>query len=230
MFMLTKVCGILFFAAAAATGVMSFVDTAPDIAAANEALGNQPIASSVKFTTGSQVVVDVIFIVIFALFGWFLWSSEIQQTWAVIITALLLAGTITIRVEPLLPMNIGRISPGLALWGAYVVDDFYPAPLKPGTEFRHVNTFPSDRYYYMVVTEPNLSGSEQHPGQSVVLNFNNAPGEAAKFWAQGGQGAQVTGRLAGNRTILDYDHDRDTYSVPHMMVEEVAPVGARRQR
>ena len=230
MFMLTKVCGILFFAAAAATGIMSFVDTAPDIAAANEALGNQPIASSVKFTTGSQVVVDVVFIVIFALFGWFLWTSEIQQTWAVVITALLLAGTIAIRVEPLLPISVGRHSSGLAFWGAYVIDDFYPSPLKEGAERRNAITFPSDRHYYLVVTEPNLPGNRQHPDRTVVLNFNNAPQEQAKFYAHGQRGAQVTGRLAGTRTILDYDHERDTYAVPHMMVERVDPVGAREQR
>lgn len=230
MYFLTRTCGILFFAAAAATGVMSFVDTAPDIAAANEALGTQPIASSVKFTIGSQVVVDVIFFALFLLIGWFLWSSEIQQTWAVVTTGLLVIGSIVIRVEPVMPIEVGRISPGLAFWGALVIDDFYPPPLKADTERRNVTTFPSDRYYYMVATEQNLPGTEQHPQRSVVLNFNNAKGEAGKFWAHGHQGAQVIGRLAGTRTILDYDHGRDTYAVPHMMVEEVAPAGARRQQ
>lgn len=230
MYLLTRVSGVLFFAAAAATGVFSFIDTAPELAAAVDALGTEPIVSSVKFSIGVEVVPDVVFIAIFAIFGWFLWSSEIQQTWAVAITAVLLIGSIVVRVTPVLPMDVARHSPGLAFWGALVIDDYYPAPLKPETEARNVITYPANQYYYMVVTEQNLSGSEPHPSKSVVLNFNKATTAANQFWGRGQAGAQIIGRLAGTRSILDYDHKRDVYSVPHLMVEEVAAVGARNSR
>ncbi len=229
MHVITRVCGVLFFAAALAVAVMSFVDTAADIAAANEAIGNQPIASTVRFRIGFPVALDVIIAVILALFGWFLWSSEIQQTWAVVMTGLLVIGSVVIRVEPLLPIDVGRVSPGLAFWGAQVIDDFYPPPMVPDQERRRWQTFPMDRYYYLAVTEENLPGNEPHPDRSVMLNFNHAPEEMARFFAQGYAGSQIIGNLAGNRAVLDYDHRRKVYLVPHIMVQEIAPVGARKQ-
>lgn len=229
MYFLTRFSGILFLALAAGVIVMSIVDTAPEFASVTEQLGNEPISSSVKFDIGFQIVFDVIAIGIFALFGWFLWTSEIQHTWAVVMTFLLLAGSIVIRVEPLLPMNVARHSPGLVFWGAYVVDDFYPAPPPAQGQARNVTTFPVDEHYRLAVTEANLSGDETNEGKAVALNFGEDPQALGTFTASAWQGLQITGKLAGTRTILDYDFERDTYSVPHLVVEEVAQVGARNQ-
>lgn len=229
MYFLTRFSGMLFLAAALATIVLSIVDTAPEMMAAGRQLGEQPIASSVKFRIGSEVVFDVFAVAALALFGWFLWSSEIQQTWAVVITGLLLAGSILVRVQPLLPMDVARHSPGLVFWGALVIDDFYPAPAPAEGKARNVTTFPVNQYYRLAVTEKNLPGSEKHPGKSVALNFNEAQPALGTFWAAGWQGVQITGTLAGTRTILDYDFKRDVYSVPHLVVREVAQVGARNQ-
>ncbi|NLO06362.1 MAG: hypothetical protein GX131_11110 [candidate division WS1 bacterium] len=229
MFFLTRFSGIVFFLLAAITIVFSVVDTAPELAAANAALGDEPIGSSVKFRIGSEVVFDVIALAVFVLIGYFLWTSEIQQTWGVVIAFLLIAGSVLIRVQPLLPMDVARHSPGLVFWGAMVVDDFYPS-LPPTGVQRRVTTYPSSQWYYLVVSENNLSRSEPQPGKSVVLNFTDAQSEAGTFYSRGVQGAQVTGTLAGTRTVLDYDHKRDVYSVPHMMVQKVEPVGARRSQ
>ncbi|MFW6437950.1 MAG: hypothetical protein ACOCZ7_02955 [Armatimonadota bacterium] len=229
MYFLTRFSGMLFLLLAAGTIIMSIVDTAPEIMAANEALEGQPIASSVKFNIGLQVVPDVFAVAAFGLFGWFLWTSEIQQTWAVVITALLLIGSIVIRVEPLLPMNVGRISPGIAFWGAYVIDDYYPAPPPGEGQGRNITTFPVTQNYRLAVTEQNLPGNQTNKENAVALNFNNAQQALGTFTAAGYQGLQITGRLAGTRTILDYDFERDTYSVPHLMVEGVDAVGARNQ-
>jgi hypothetical protein len=229
VYFLTRFCGILFLALALTTVILSVVDTAPEFAAVGEVLGDEPISSSVKFDIGFQIVFDVFAVAAFALIGWFLWTSEIQQTWAVVITALLLIGSIVIRVEPLLPMNVGRYSPGLVFWGAYVVDDFYPAPPPAQSGVRNVTTFPVNDYYRLAVTEPNLSGDEKHESKAAALNFSEAEQALGSFHASGVQGAQITGKLAGTRTILDYDFERDTYSVPHLMVEEIAQVGARNQ-
>jgi hypothetical protein len=227
VYFLTRFSGILFLALAAGVIVMSIVDTAPEFASVTEQLGNEPISSSVKFDIGFQIVFDVVAIAIFALFGWFLWTSEINQTWAVVMTALLIAGSVVIRVEPLLPMNVGRVSPGLVFWGAYVVDDYYPPPPPGQGQGRDITTFPVNQYYRLAVTEPNLPGNEKHEGKAVALNFSEAQQALGSFRASGVQGAQITGRLAGTRTILDYDFERDVYSVPHLMVESIDQVGAR---
>lgn len=227
MYFLTRFSGLLFLALAAGTIVMAIVDTAPEFAAASEALSGQPILSSVKFNIGIQIVADVFVVAGFALFGWFLWTSEIVQTWAVVITGLVVAGSIVIRVEPLLPMNVGRLSPGTAFWGAYVIDDFYPAPPPAQGRARNITTFPVNQYYRLAVTEQNLPGGETNEGKAVALNFNNAQPAMGTYTAAGYQGVQITGRLAGTRTILDYDFERDTYSVPQLVVESVAAVGAR---
>lgn len=229
MHFLTRFCGILFLALAVGTIVMSIVDTAPDLAAVSEALGDEPISSSVKFNIGFQVVFDVFAIAAFALFGWFLWTSEIQQTWAVVITALLLIGSIVIRVTPVLPMEVGRHSAGIAFWGAYVIDDYYPPPLPTGARGRNITTFPVNEYYQLAVTESNLPGGEKNADKAVALNFTNAPQARDAFWSTGAQGAQIIGKLAGTRTILDYDFERDVYAVPHLMVEGIDQVGARKQ-
>jgi len=228
VYFLTRFCGVLFLTVALITVILSIVDTAPEIAAANAQLGEEPINSSVKFSIGSEVVVDVVAVAVFVLFGWFLWSSEIQQSWAVAITFVLLVGSIVIRAQPLLPMDVAKHSPGLIFWGAKVVDDYYPSPLKPGKQRRSVTTFPVTSYVRLAVTSRDLSGSEQHPGQSVLLDFADSPSAMSVFYGQGG--AQITGTLAGTRSVLDYDHDRDVYSIPHLMVKKIAPVGARSSR
>jgi hypothetical protein len=227
VYFLTRFCGILFLALAVGVIIMSIVDTAPEFAAVGEALGDEPISSSVKFNIGFQIVFDVFAIAAFALFGWFLWTSEIQQTWAVVMTTLLLIGSIVIRVEPLLPMDVARHSPGLAFWGAYVIDDVYPAPPPGEDRGRNITTFPVTRYYRLAVTEQNLSANQKNEDKAAALNFGKAQAAMGTFQAAGYQGVQITGRLAGTRTILDYDFDREVYSVPHVMVEEVDQVGAR---
>lgn len=229
MYFLTRFSGLLFLAAALIAAILSVMDAVPEFAAVGEALGDEPISSSVKFNIGFQIVFDVIAIAVLVLIGWFLWTSEIQQTWAVVITALLLIGSIVIRVEPLLPINVARVSPGLAFWGAYVIDDVYLPPPPAEGRGRNVTTFPITQYYRLAVTEPNLSGSEKHSDKAVALNFADAQPAMGTFWSAGYQGVQITARVAGTRTILDYDFERDTYSVPHVMVEEVAQVGARNQ-
>lgn len=226
---LTRTCGALFLAAAVITIILGIMDTVPEVtdAAAQLRQGNNPlpIATSVKYRIGSEVLLDVLAIAIFGLFGYFLWTSEIQQTWAVIITFLLLVGSVVIRTTPLLPMDVARISPGLVFYGALVIDDYYPAPIKPGTRARSVQTFPQNQYNRLAVTEKGLSGSEPQPGQTVVLDFSKATSAATQFYAQGG--AQLIGKTRGTRTILDHDHERVVYPVPNLVVEEIAPVGAR---
>ncbi len=226
---LTRTCGAIFITLAVITLILAIIDTAPEVVAAADQLreGSNPlpVATSAKYRISAEVLTDLLALVIFALFGWFLWTSEIQQTWAVVITFLLVTGSVVIRVTPVLPMDIGRLSPGMAFWGALVIDDYYPSPLAPGKRTRRVETFPNNRYSALALTKRGLSGDEPHPAESVVLNFANNPQAAMTFFGQGG--AQIIGKLAGTRTILDWDHDKALYPAPHLMVEEVAPVGAR---
>lgn len=229
MHFLTRVCGLIFIALAAITLIMGIVDTAPEVIAAADQLreGNNPlpVATSAKYRIGAEVLTDVAALVVFGLFGWFLWTSEIQQIWAVVITFLLVTGSVVVRVTPILPMDIARLSPGMAFWGALVIDDYYPSPPPPGKTVRHVETFPLNDYSTLALTERGLSPSEPHPAQSVTLNFSENRQAAPVFFSQGG--AQIIGKLAGTRTILDWDHDKALYPTPHLMVEEIAPVGAR---
>ena len=228
MHFLTKTCGAIFITLAVITLILGIIDTAPEAIAAADQLreGSNPlpVATSAKYRIGSEVLTDVLALVIFALFGWFLWTSEIQQTWAVVITFLLVTGSVVIRATPVLPMDIGRLSPGMAFWGALVIDDYYPSPVAPGKRTRRVETFPNNQYSALAVTGQNLSGSEVHPGQSVVLNFAENQQAIPTFFSQ--RGGQIIGKLAGTRTILDWDHNKALYPVPHLMVEEIAPVGS----
>jgi len=224
----TKLCGIIFFACAVAVIIMAITDTAPEAsdAAKNLRRGGPtsdpaPIATSVKYKIGSEVVFDLMVLGALGLFGYFLYTSEIQQTWAVVITALLVIGSIVIRTTPLLPMDVGKHSAGCAFWGAYVIDDFYPAV------GRDVDTFPMTQNYRFVMLE-RMTSKTANPAQSVVLNFGNAPELVARFRSMPG-GAQIIGKLAGTRTILDKDNKQIVYSVPHLMVEEIAAPGTGRE-
>jgi hypothetical protein len=225
MYFLTRFSGLLFMLVAVGAIVMAIMDTVPEFSAATEEFGEQPINSSIKFKIGSEIVFDVFVVAAMALFGWFLWTSEIQQTWAVVLTALLVAASITIRVTPLLPMEIARHSPGFAFWGALVIDDYYPTPIQP----RNAMTFPMNEYYLFAVTEKNLSREETSKESMVAANFSKAQAAYPQFWAAGWQGVQITGTVAGTRTVLDYDFERVVYSVPHLIVQKVEPVGARLQ-
>lgn len=226
MAFLTKFSGMLLIALAVTVIVLSIVDTAPEAsdAAAKLRMGGpgsspQPIATSVKYKIGGEVVFDVLVLVVLGLFGWFLYTSEVQQTWAVVLMALLLVGSVTIRSTPLLGMDIGRHSPGFAFWGAYVIDDFY-APVQP----RQVVTFPMNKTYRFAFTS-RVSDTTAHPGESVVLNFGGDT-RLAQQWDGMPGAAKLTGKLAGTRTILDYDNDKVVYSVPHLMVTKVEALGA----
>lgn len=224
----TKLCGLIFFACAVAVIVLSITDTAPEVTNAAKVLRRggptsdpAPIATSVKYKIGGEVVFDVMVLAALAMFGYFLYTSEIQQTWAVVITALLLIGSVVIRTTPLLPMDVGKNSAGCAFWGAYVIDDYYPAA------GRQVKTFPMNRNYRFVMLE-RMTSKTANPGQSVVLDFGKVPSLAGQFDVMPG-GAQVIGKLAGTRTILDYDNKQIVYSVPHLMVEKIAKPGSGRQ-
>jgi len=225
MYFLTRFSGLLFMLVAVGAIVMAIMDTVPEFSAATEEFGEQPINSSIKFKIGSEIIFDVFVVAAMALFGWFLWTSEIQQTWAVVLTALLVAASITIRVTPLVPMNIARHSPGFAFWGALVIDDYYPTPIQP----RNAMTFPMNEYYLFAVTEKNLSREETNKESMVAADFSKAQAAYPQFWAAGWQGVQITGTVAGTRTVLDYDFERVVYSVPHLIVQKVEPVGARLQ-
>jgi len=225
MYFLTRFSGLLFMLVAVGAIVMAIMDTVPEFSAATEEFGEQPINSSIKFKIGSEIVFDVFVVAAMALFGWFLWTSEIQQTWAVVLTALLVAASITIRVTPLLPMEIARHSPGFAFWGALVIDDYYPTPIQP----RNAMTFPMNEYYLFAVTEKNLSLEETNKESMVAADFSKAQAAYPQFWAAGWQGVQITGTVAGTRTVLDYDFERVVYSVPHLILQKVEPVGARLQ-
>ncbi len=225
MYFLTRFSGLLFMLVAVGAIVMAIMDTVPEFSAATEEFGEQPINSSIKFKIGSEIIFDVFVVAAMALFGWFLWTSEIQQTWAVVLTALLVAASITIRVTPLVPMNIARHSPGFAFWGALVIDDYYPTPIQP----RNAMTFPMTEYYLFAVTEKNLSREETNKESMVAADFSKAQAAYPQFWAAGWQGVQITGTVAGTRTVLDYDFERVVYSVPHLLVQKVEPVGARLQ-
>ena len=225
MYFLTRFSGLLFMLVAVGAIVMAIMDTVPEFSAATEEFGEQPINSSIKFKIGSEIIFDVYVVAAKDLFGWFLWTSEIQQTWAVVLTALLVAASITIRVTPLVPMNIARHSPGFAFWGALVIDDYYPTPIQP----RNAMTFPMNEYYLFAVTEKNLSREETNKESMVAADFSKAQAAYPQFWAAGWQGVQITGTVAGTRTVLDYDFERVVYSVPHLLVQKVEPVGARLQ-
>lgn len=226
MAFLTKFSGMLLIAAAATVIVLAIVDTAPEAsnAAAELRMGGpgsspQPIATSVKYKIGGEVVFDVMVLVVLGLFGWFLYTSEVQQTWAVVLMGLLLVGSIVIRSTPLLSMDIGRYSPGCAFWGAYVIDDYY-APAVP----RQVRTFPQNNTYRFGFTT-RITDASSHPAQSVVLNFGGDAALAARWDGMPGA-ARLTGKLAGTRTILDYDNEKVVYSVPHLVVTKVESLGA----
>lgn len=226
MAFLTRFTGMLLIALAATLVVLSIVDTVPEVsnAAAELRMGGpgsspQPIATSVKYKIGSEVVFDVLVLAVLLLFGWFLYTSEVQQTWAVVIMGLLIIGSIVIRATPLLSMDIARYSPGFAFWGAYVVDDFYPPAV-----VRQVRTFPQNRSYRFGFTT-KISDKAVHRGESVVLDFGGDANLAAR-WDGSRGGAKLTGKLAGTRTILDYDNEKEVYSVPHLMVIKVEPLGA----
>jgi len=226
VYFLTRCCGLIFIALAGIALILSIMDTVPEALAASETLrqGDNPlpIATSVKYKIGSEVLTDVLAIAVFAFMGWFLWASEIQQTWAVVLTFLLLVGSIAIRVEPLVPLDVARISPGLVFWGAKIEENLYPSPLKPGSKIRRVSTFPVKQTNALAVTKPNLSGTSPHPSLSVVLDFEPARATAAQF---GPAGARITGKLAGTRTVLDWDHEKVVYAVPHLPVTQVQPAG-----
>jgi len=226
MAFLTKFSGMILIALAVALIVLAVVDTAPEASDAAKVLrtGGEgssplPIATSVKYKIGGEVVFDVIVLVILGLFGWFLYTSEVQQTWAVVLIGVLAIGSIVVRATPVLNMDITRYSPGFAFWGAYVTDDFY-APPHP----RQVQTFPMTQYYRFALLS-QVSDRSARPGQSVVLNFGKAPSLMGQWDASRGE-AKLVGKLAGTRTILDHDNEKDVYSVPHLVVTEVKSTGA----
>jgi len=229
---LTKLCGLILLITAGVVLILGLVDMVPEMSAATHTLvrggaGSAPLpeATSVKYKIGAEILFDIIGAAIFALFGWFLFTSEIQQTWAVVIVGVLALGSIIIRATPVMPLSVGKLCGGSVFWGAKVYTDMYWPPLKPGTERRDVSTFPQSQNLRMGVTKPRLGGDKPHGAETVVLDFAKAPSLINQFYGRPG-GSKVIGTLAGTRTILDRDFEKMVYSVPHLMVEKVEPLSA----
>ncbi len=166
---------------------ITLADFGPEYAAAGnigmdaEKYGLETSETNLRFKMGTEFAIDIVIIGLIALAGWWLTTTEVIQIVWIVIIGLFTIFSIVIRSTPILPINILKLSPGAAFYGAQV-----QMPINKDITFRYVEEQAFRQY--VVVTKKQyvnvaVSGSGSQP-QAVVLDLTNTAARTAYFGAE----------------------------------------------
>ncbi len=122
----TKLSGWILLLMALAYAGISLMDFGPEYSAAGyiganaEKFGLKTTDTNLRFQMGWEFVIDILIIGVMSVLGWWLTTQEVPQfAWIGVIGAFLIF-SIVVRASPVLPLNIAKLSPGAAFYGAQV--------------------------------------------------------------------------------------------------------------
>ena len=123
---MTRIVGFAVIVCAVVYLAVTLVDFVPqysatdEIVAQQDELGLTTTTTNLRFHIGLHIVVDIIVLIAFGLLAWWLIGSETQQYGHAIGLAVLVVGSIIIRVTPIVPFGTARLSPAGAFFRCQV--------------------------------------------------------------------------------------------------------------
>ncbi len=114
---MTRLVGVVVILCAVVYLTVTLADLMPKYGAVDEIVHNQDklglktSTTNLRFHIGLRIVVDIIGLALLGLVAWWLIGSETQQYGYAIVLGLLLVASVIIRLTPVVPYNIARLSP-----------------------------------------------------------------------------------------------------------------------
>ena len=183
----TKLAGYLVILLAVGYLVVTLADFGPEYAAAGsigedaEKYGLKTGTTNLRFKIGLEFFLDVIIIGVIVIAGWWLLTTEVVQIIWIILVGVFILFSIVVRATPILPLNVVKLSPGAAFYGAQVqvpiYDDLtmhYPRQYVVITRKQTVRTArsatPDGKASHMVVLDfPRRRASDEYNGCTLPL-------------------------------------------------------------
>jgi hypothetical protein len=206
----TRLAGWILLLFAVFYAVVTLMDYGPEYAAAGfigekaEDFGLKTTATNLRFAMGWEFFIDVIIIAFLGLIGWWLTTQEVPQYAWIAGMGLFVIFSIVIRVSPVLPMNIGKLSPGAAFWGAktqVVVAGFPETGLVPVTRKTTIH--------------PVLVTTDGQTTQLICIDLSDPVG-GQQYSSQQAPPVTVVGALEGTSTLA---HGNALTTVPLLKVK-----------
>jgi len=213
---LTRATGMLIILLAALLLIIGIVNMGPSWSSAPEVLNKSDVYglnmddTSVRFTLGMQLMLEVLIALGLGIAGWWLTTQEVRQVGYIVGLLVFMIFLFATRSAPLIPIDLARKSPVTLFYGAMV-----EAPTQADTTAGWV-TLPLDPQRYRVAVTATYSDEAQIGSKEVLLNFGDTK-TMQSFFTKGGK-AKVTGRMMGTRVIC---HDKFFSPVPFINVEKV---------
>ena len=192
---MTKTAGILYILLAAVVLAISIGNFAGQFGAAAEIAGSgfddSLSTTDLRWSMGVQFLVDLLVVAVIAIVGWFLHGSETEQYAYVIATGVLLIGSLTIRLMPLVPISAARLSPTIFFYGAQVQMTFTD----------------DDKSYYQTLPQGDrfrvgrLEGGLPEKQGEVLLDFRGDEALMEKYFSAPWP-VKVRGSVSGTRTLV----------------------------
>ena len=217
---MTKSLGVVLFLLGALVlglAINNFVAqfaSADYVAAHAQDLGLTTSTTNLRFGMGGQLLVQILVAALLAVVGWFLYGSETEQYGYAIVFGVLLIASVVIRYSPVLPLALGRLSPGTAFFAAQVA-----ITLPPGADVTPAYvTLPPNQASYRVV----VADATRPEGKGAVLLDFHGDQNLMTSYARARWPVQVVGSLAGTRTIA---RENSQWLIPRVKVYRVAGAG-----
>jgi hypothetical protein len=212
---MTKTAGVLFIVVAAIvlfTAIANFSGQCAAAATVADQFKSQDLTTTdLRWSMGVQFLVDIIVVAVIAIVGWFLFGSETEQLAYVAIIGLLVLGGATIRLTPLVPITMARISPTVFFMGTQV-----KVTLTNDDTTAYVTLPEGDPQTLRVgrIEGPNEKQTE------VLLDFRGDTTLFNAYW-KGPWPVTIIGSMAGTRTLCNRTSVRDIFMVPRVKVFRV---------
>ena len=213
---LTKATGMLIILFAAVLLIIGIVNMGPSWSSAPEVLNKSDVYglnmddTSVRFTLGMQLTLEVLIALGIGISGWWLTTQEVRQIGYIVGLVVFVVFLFATRSAPLVPIGLARKSPVTLFYGAMV-----EAPTQADTTAGWV-TLPLDPLHYRVAVTAVYTDKAEMGSNEVLLNFADTK-TMQSFVTKGGK-AKVTGRIMGTRVIC---HDKFFSPIPFINVEKV---------
>lgn len=212
----TRLAGWLLVLFAAVYLLITLMDFGPEYAAAGniganaDKYGLQTSETNLRFKLGLEFAVDVLLIGTLAIAGWWLTTSEVVQIAWIIIIGIFGIFSVVIRSSPVMPLNVLKLSPGAAFYGAKV-----QVPIGADITYDQQGA-----RQYVVITkkqEIRVAQSMTAAGQAsdvVVLDLSNKA--AGQQYMQCGVPFTIIGKISGTGS---YCKGNQLWTAPLIKVE-----------
>lgn len=219
---MTRAVGVLVILCALIYLTVTLVDFVPKYGATGQIvhdqdqLGLKTSTTNLRFHMGLPIVVDIIVLVLLGLLAWSLIGSETQQYGYAIVLGLLVVGSVIIRLTPVVPYSLARLSPTALFFRSQtvvsVVADTTSAwvIIPPGQLYR------ADQPLRVALTETytdtSLTGDKE-----LVLDFADNQSLLKQYWSSPPP-VTLLGSVNSTRVLAV---GKDLYTVPCVKVIQI---------